>query len=247
MALCSAAFPRGRAFASSVSSRLAGGRRAAPAAASGHCDPVMATADVTTGMTGTGWTVAQGAPRFRSTSRSSAWPRTGSAGARHDRRRGLSPELDEAGGIWAGMSGSPVYVGGELLGAVGVRVLVRPVEDRRRHARGGHGRPARHPVARADRDPRAAQRPADVGARTHGREPHAARRSRRPDAHAAAGAALDLRDQHARLQRSTPTSRTTGDSFIPYAGTSTTRAPAASGDPLEPGDNFASCRSPTGT
>jgi hypothetical protein len=30
-----------------------------------------------------------------------------------------SPEVDRVGGIWAGMSGSPVYVDGELIGAVG--------------------------------------------------------------------------------------------------------------------------------
>jgi hypothetical protein len=37
-----------------------------------------------------------------------------------------SPELDRVGGIWAGMSGSPVYVEGELIGAVGYGFSLGP-------------------------------------------------------------------------------------------------------------------------
>jgi hypothetical protein len=37
-----------------------------------------------------------------------------------------SPEIDRVGGIWAGMSGSPVYIGGELIGAVGYGFSAAP-------------------------------------------------------------------------------------------------------------------------
>ena len=51
--------------------------------------------------------------------------------------------ISAGGGIWAGMSGSPVYINGKLLGAVSYGFSASPVADRRGHPRGRHARPAR--------------------------------------------------------------------------------------------------------
>jgi hypothetical protein len=83
------------------------------------CPAIMAVDDVTVGMTGTGWTVAQGRTRVPFDVEILGVAH-GGIGAGRDLIivEVDSPEIDDAGGIWAGMSGSPVYVGGELLGSV---------------------------------------------------------------------------------------------------------------------------------
>ena len=98
-------------------------RAAAPAAAPGNCPTVMAESAIHAGQQGTGWTVEQGQTREAFKVRI--------LGVLPD---GIGPGVDmivikvsdkpgndmikRAGGIWAGMSGSPVYVGGKLVGAV---------------------------------------------------------------------------------------------------------------------------------
>ncbi len=97
--------------------------RAAASAAPGNCPTVMAESAIHAGQKGTGWTVEQGQTReaFKVTI----------LGVLPD---GIGPGVDmivikvsdkpgsdmikRAGGIWAGMSGSPVYIGGKLAGAV---------------------------------------------------------------------------------------------------------------------------------
>ena len=55
--------------------------------------------------------------------------------------------IDQGAGIWAGMSGSPVYVDGKLLGAVAYGFTSSAIADRWRDAGRGHaGR------SRADHD-----------------------------------------------------------------------------------------------
>ena len=51
--------------------------------------------------------------------------------------------IDQGGGIWGGMSGSPVYVDGKLLGAVSWGFTRRSVAHRWSDAGRRHGRPAR--------------------------------------------------------------------------------------------------------
>lgn len=98
-------------------------RAASPAAAPGTCPTVMAQSDVVAGQHGTGWTVAQGQTRSPF--------KVKILGVLPD---GIGPGVDmiiikisdepgstmikSAGGIWAGMSGSPVYIGGKLVGSV---------------------------------------------------------------------------------------------------------------------------------
>lgn len=93
------------------------------AAAPGNCPAVMAESDVAAGQVGTGWTVEQGQVREAF--------KVKILGIMPD---GIAPGLDlivikvsdkpgndmisRASGIWAGMSGSPVYIGGKLVGAV---------------------------------------------------------------------------------------------------------------------------------
>lgn len=95
----------------------------APAfAAPGECPDVMPSADVAKGMAVTGWTVSSGTV-----------PETFSATVLGVLEDGIgpgrdmivveaaSPAITRAGGIWSGMSGSPVYddVTGQLIGALG--------------------------------------------------------------------------------------------------------------------------------
>lgn len=103
---------------------LAGGLSApvataqAPAAAI-DCPTVMAVDDVAAGMTGTGYTVSHGrtpepfSVEVLGVMRDAILPGRDLIVVEAD-----SPTIDRIGGIWAGMSGSPVYVGDELLGAV---------------------------------------------------------------------------------------------------------------------------------
>ena len=100
-----------------------GHRAASAAAAPGACPTVMAESDVAAGQVGTGWTVEEGQTREAF--------KVKILGVLPD---GIAPGLDlivikvsdktgndmiaRAGGIWAGMSGSPVYIGGKLVGAV---------------------------------------------------------------------------------------------------------------------------------
>ncbi len=83
------------------------------------CPEVMPVADVTDGMDGTGYTVSEGTDPDPFDVEVLGVLENG-IGAGRDMIivDTSSPAIDEAGGIWAGMSGSPVYVDGKLLGAV---------------------------------------------------------------------------------------------------------------------------------
>ena len=91
----------------------------APVASGAECDPIMPTSELVPGMSGTGWTVMRGRT-----------PEPFSVTVLGVMRDGAGPGRDmivveasgapisAAGGIWAGISGSPVYVGGRLIGGV---------------------------------------------------------------------------------------------------------------------------------
>ena len=94
------------------------------------CATVMPKADVTAGMTGTGWTVAHGTvPETFDVEVLGVAPNLLSPGHDVIIARVTGPLIDAAGGgIWAGMSGSPVYVGGDLIGAVALSFSQGPSE-----------------------------------------------------------------------------------------------------------------------
>ena len=203
--------------------------------------PVMPLADVTTGMTGTGWTVAQGTHAgFPSTSRCSASPRTRiAARARPDHRGGRRARRStQAGGIWAGMSGSPVYVGGELIGAVSYGFSVGPSMI-------GGVTPAEdmidllgHPVARAHRGPAAPRSVRLSVGSSRARSPSRSGVSleQASDAHAASRPALDVGLSAAGLKMlanelQEPPERRSHSVRRHLAD----RLPTAVGDPLEDG------------
>jgi SpoIVB peptidase S55 len=96
-------------------------------AAPGECPEIMPTSDLTTGAVGEGWTVSQG---------TTAEPFTGEVlGVLPDAIapgrdmiivEATSPAVDSAGGIWAGMSGSPFYVDDKLVGVVAFGLTLGP-------------------------------------------------------------------------------------------------------------------------
>jgi hypothetical protein len=85
------------------------------------CPDIMPTAEVEDGMTATGFTVSEGMdPEPFDVEVLGVLPNGVAPGRDMIVVETSSPAIDEAGGIWFGMSGSPVYddVSGELLGAV---------------------------------------------------------------------------------------------------------------------------------
>ncbi len=213
----------------------------AGAAHAGQCDPVMPVADVTTGMTGTGWTVAQGRTRVPFDVEILGVAQDGIAPGRDMIVVEVSsPELDEAGGIWAGMSGSPVYIGADLLGAVaygfsfGPSMIggVTPAEDMIDLL----GIPSLGPTAA--KQPRSVRLSTalarKIADRTGVSLQEAGTLSQLRVPLSISGlSSLGLQAVNANFKTHP------SDSFIPYAGASAIRAPAALPVTVEPGDNFA--------
>jgi len=100
---------------------LVGGISAAPAAsgAAPECPNAVPIASVEAGMKGTGYTVAKGTQpepfdvEVLGVLRNPYLPVRDMIVV-----EASSPDIDRAGGVWYGMSGSPVYIGDRLLGAV---------------------------------------------------------------------------------------------------------------------------------
>ncbi len=91
----------------------------APAALAGECDPVMPLSEVEAGMTGTGLTVSRGrTPEPFSVEVLGVLPSFAGPGRDAIIVEATSPAIERANGIWFGMSGSPVYVGGRFVGAL---------------------------------------------------------------------------------------------------------------------------------
>lgn len=83
------------------------------------CAPIMPVADVSAGMLATGWTVAQGTePDTFDVEVLGVAPGVIAPGRDVIIARISGPIVDAAGGVWAGMSGSPIYVGDDLIGAL---------------------------------------------------------------------------------------------------------------------------------
>jgi len=214
-----------------------------PALAAAECETVLPTSAVTVGMTGTGLTVSHGTT-----------PESFDVEVLGILKNGIgpgrdmivvdtsSPAIDAAGGIWAGISGSPVYIGGEFAGTVSYGLTfgpsslagLTPGED----VAALVDLPATAAIRRLDRIPRAVRLPsglAQVVAERAG-----------ISAQAAAGFTqlkLPLSVSGLRqggLQRLTDDLAKAGKPFIPYAGGSASHTQMAA-DPLgvDAGDNFA--------
>lgn len=97
---------------------LAGSSAAVPAAAQ-DCPPAMQVDQIKAGMTGTGFTVSTGTvPEPFDVEVLGVLENAIAPGKHMIIVETSSPAIEKAGGIWFGMSGSPVYVDNKLVGAV---------------------------------------------------------------------------------------------------------------------------------
>lgn len=104
---------------SSVSSAAPNGAAPQSAAAPIDCPTVMPTSQLQPGMTATGYTVSSGTtPQSFNVEILGVLPDGIAVGRDMIIVETSSPAIDKAGGIWSGMSGSPVYINGKLVGAV---------------------------------------------------------------------------------------------------------------------------------
>ncbi|GAB3590321.1 SpoIVB peptidase S55 domain-containing protein [Angustibacter peucedani] len=103
-----------------VATLTAAPAQAAPPPAPVDCPTALPTADAVDGLTGTGWTVERGSTPDTFTATVLGRITDGIAPGVDMIMADLdSPALQRAGGVWAGMSGSPVYTdGGQLIGSV---------------------------------------------------------------------------------------------------------------------------------
>lgn len=213
-----------------------------PAIAAADCETVMPTSSVTAGMTGTGWTVSSGTTREPfDVEVIGVLPNAIGPGRDLILVEGSSPAISAAGGIWSGMSGSPVYIGGAFVGVVayGLSFGPSPIAGLT---------PASDLVALADLPVTAAIRRLDRAPAT----------VRLPDglARTVAGrAGISAQDATGLKQLTLPLSvsglsprgmqsltthlQKQGKSFIPYVGGSVPRVGTGPAPDLEAGDNFA--------
>ncbi|WP_423791659.1 SpoIVB peptidase S55 domain-containing protein [Mitsuokella jalaludinii] len=111
----------------------------ATAAVPAHAmDPILPFRDVKGGMTGTAYTVVDSSGEIRSFDVDIVGNlATGKGSSRMIMARARGPVIEQAGGILQGMSGSPVYVNGRLVGAVAAGIkemtpytfFITPIED----------------------------------------------------------------------------------------------------------------------
>lgn len=111
----------------------------ATAAVPAHAmDPILPFQDVQRGMTGTAYTVVDSSGEIRSFDVDIIGNMdNGKGSTRMIMARARGPVIEQAGGILQGMSGSPVYVNGRLVGAVAAGIkemtpytfFITPIED----------------------------------------------------------------------------------------------------------------------
>jgi hypothetical protein len=212
-------------------------------ALAGECDPIMPSSSVTAGMTGTGWTVARGrTPEPFSVEVLGILRNEIGPGRDMIVVQASSPAIDRAG-IWFGMSGSPVYVGGQLIGAVafgfsGASPIagLTPASDMARVL----SYPPMSPrtLAAADAMPSAVRLPADLRQRiaeatgtSVGSVATTMTRLRVP---------LSVSGLRARgLARVEAWAHKRGLGVLPYSGSSASNTPVSAAATMQPGDNFA--------
>ena len=111
----------------------------ATAAVPAHAmDPILPFRDVKGGMTGTAYTVVDSSGEIRSFDVDIVGNMdNGKGSSRMIMARARGPVIEQTGGILQGMSGSPVYVNGRLVGAVAAGIkemtpytfFITPIED----------------------------------------------------------------------------------------------------------------------
>ena len=212
---------------------------AAGPASAGQCDPVMPKREVTAGMVGTGLTVTRGrTPEPFSVEVLGVLPNFAGAGRDVILVDTSGPAIARANGIWYGISGSPVYIGGRLVGALAYGFSststvagLTPAEDMLR-IDSFPTRPARRVTAAATTLPDSLAR--EVARRTDGRVGEGDAITQLPLPFSVSGLSA-RRIRHVRAWATKNDLR-----IVPYAGgTASSSAAAAPGDPLDPGDNFA--------
>jgi hypothetical protein len=211
------------------------------------CAPVLPLDDVAIGMQGTGWTVAQGTePETFDVEVLGIAPGLVAPGRDIIIARISGPLVDAAGGVWAGMSGSPIYVDedgdlerDDLIGALAYGfsfgpsnvVGLTPAEDMARtlnYPSGSFrkaGFPARVELSRAlvKKIARATRTPLpEVGSLVRMKVPFSV-----------SGVATE------RMKKVRKMLRRQHVGAIPYAGTSASISSVSSIDGFRPGDNFA--------
>ena len=216
---------------------------AVPAAAFADCETVLPSSAVTAGMTGTALTVTHGTTPESIDVEVLGILENGIAPGRDMIIVDTSgPAIDAAGGIWAGISGSPVYIGGQFAGTVSYGLTfgpssiagLTPAED----VAALVDLPATAAIRRLDRIPRSVRLSdslARVVAERAGISAQAAAgftQLRLPLSVSGVGMSG--------LNRLTADLEKKGMRFVPYAGGSASHTQMAA-DPLgvEAGDNFA--------
>jgi len=215
---------------------------ALPAIAAADCETVMPTSNVTAGMTGTGWTVATGTTRESfDVEVIGVLPNAIAPGRDLIVVETDSPAIASAGGIWSGMSGSPVYIGGEFVGAVAYGLSfgpssiagLTPAEDMVSLV----DLPVTAAIRRLDRAPQTLRLPAHLArevAERAGVSTQAATGLKQLTLPLSVSG-LGARGMQNFAERLTKQ----GKSFIPYVGGSAPRVGTTAAPELEAGDNFA--------
>ncbi len=240
-----------RAAVVSLALALAAAAIAAPAASAQECAAPMPISQVHAGMSAKGWTVARGSEPepFRVDVLGIVADGVG-PGRDMIVVKTESGAIDAARGIWAGMSGSPVYddATGELIGVVAYGLSFGPskiggltpaadlvdVLDYSRAARAAAGAAASVPQA-VPLPPRLVRRiAAAIGARAADVGDTLVRLKLPLSA-----SGISYRGM-ARLSRFLEKRKLP---FVPYAGSSASATPVAPSEALEPGDNFAAALS----
>ena len=199
----------------------------------------MPTSEVAAGMTGTGWTVSRGRTREAFSVEVLGVMRNG-VGPGRDMIlvEASGAPIDAAGGIWAGMSGSPIYIGGRLVGALayGFSATTRvagltPAQDMAQLLTRSSALTQPHAVPLTDELTR-------IAAARSGLPADAA------DSLTQLRIPLSISGLNARGMREARTWATERDlAAIPFAGSSRAFAPPPLGPPPLPGDNFAAVAS----
>ena len=102
-----------------IAAGLSAGSSGAVNAAAIDCPPAMPVGQLHAGMTGTGYTVSQGTePEPFDVEVLGVLNDALAPGKDMIIVETSGPSLDKAGGVWFGMSGSPVYIDNKLVGAV---------------------------------------------------------------------------------------------------------------------------------
>jgi len=199
----------------------------------------MPTSEIREGMIGTGYTVSEGrTPEPFQAEVLGVMPDGIGPGRDMIVVRVSSPAIERAGGIWYGMSGSPIYVNGRFIGAIAYGLSfgpstvggVTPAEDMLRIAE----RPTATDVQPAPRRVELTPRMTEAVAQETGYS------SESSDSMTQLRIPLSVSGAGARAMSQIRKSvEREGLPFVPYAGASASATPPPTDQPIEPGGNFA--------